>query len=427
MTLPQAGAELTAPATVRWSVVVLLAAALFINYVDRGAVPTAAQLIQDDLGLSTKQLGLLFSAFFWSYALLQIPVGALAERFGAWRILAGGLALWGCATMLVGASRSFTALLALRVLLGIGESAGFPCVSKLLVTVVPLSELGSANGIVAFAYLFGPAVGAYGGGLLMAQYGWRAMFWILGAVSLLWLLPWARMTPPQRATPAGTASAPRLGAILRQVPLWGTSLGHFSSNYVFYFILTWLPFYLVKERGFSTAAMASLTGSAYAVNALSALLAGWVIDRYAARSGRMTLAYKAVMVAYHVGSVACMFCIALGTQSWAVVGIFAYQLLSGISSPGIFAIGQILAGPSASGRWVGIQNAIGNLAGVIAPALTGILVAGGQHFTPAFAVAAGMSILGLIGWVWMVAGIAPLSWPVVGAGSRLEPTRPIAS
>jgi MFS family permease len=427
LTLAQTGAELTAPTTARWSVVVLLAAALFINYVDRGAVPTAAHLIQEDLGLSTEQLGLVFSAFSLTYALLQIPVGALAERFGAWRILAGGLALWGCATMWVGGARSFAALLALRLLLGIGESAAFPSVSKLLATVVPVRELGSANGVVAFAYLVGPAVGAYGGGLLMALYGWRVMFWILGAVSLLWLLPWARMTPPRRAIQGSAASAPRLGAVLRQMPLWGASLGHFSSNYVFYFILNWLPFYLVRERGFSTASMASLIGSAYLVNALSALFAGWAIDRYAARSGRMTLAYKAVMVAYHVGSVVCMFCIALGTQSWAVAGIFVYQLLSGISSPGIFAIAQILAGPSASGRWVGIQNAIGNLAGVIAPALTGILVAGGEHFTAAFVVAAGMSILGLIGWVWMVADVAPISWPTVGAGSPLEPTRQAAS
>jgi len=427
LTLPRTGAELTAPEAARWSVVALLATALFINYVDRGAVPIAAHLIQDDLGLSTQQLGLLFSAFFWSYALLQIPVGALAERFGAWWILAGGLALWGCATMLVGGARSFTALLALRVLLGIGESAGFPCVSKLLATVVPVKDLGSANGIVAFAYLFGPAVGAYCGGLLMTRYGWRATFWILGAVSLLWLLPWARMTPPRRATQAGAASSPTLRLVLRQVPLWGTSLGHFSSNYVFYFILTWLPFYLVKERGFSTAAMAALTGSAYLVNALSALFAGWAIDRFAARSGRATLAYKAVMVAYHVGSVACMLCIALGTQPWAVAAIFVYQLLSGISSPGIFAIAQILAGPSASGRWVGIQNAIGNLAGVIAPALTGLLVAGTRHFTAAFVVAAGMSILGLIGWVWMVGDVAPLGWPAVGAGAGLEPTRQTAS
>jgi MFS family permease len=421
------GAEAAAPA--RWSVVALLAAALFINYVDRGAIPTAAHLIQDDLGLSPRQLGFLFSAFFWSYALLQIPVGALAERFGAWRILAGGLALWGCATMLVGRAHSFAALLALRLLLGVGESTGFPCVSKLLAMVVPLKDLGSANGIVAFAYLFGPAVGTYCGGLLMAQFGWRATFWIFGAVSLLWLVPWARMTSPQLAPAdaAGAAAGPTFRTLLRQLSLWGASLGHFSSNYVFYFILTWLPFYLVRERGFSTTAMASLTGVAYLVNALSALAAGWAIDRFAGRTGRASLAYKSVMVAYHVGSVGCMFGIALGTQPWALAGIFIYQVLAGVSSPGIFAIAQILAGPTASGRWVGIQNAIGNLAGVIAPALTGLLVGSTQHFTAAFAVAAAVSLLGLVGWVWMVPDVAPLAWVAGGAGPRLAPTQQAAS
>src|SRR5205807_1058591 len=139
---------------------------------------TAAHLIQDEIGLSPRQLGLLFSAFFWSYSLLQIPVGWVAERYGAQRVLAAGLAIWACATMLVGVAHSFAALLALRVLLGIGESAGFPSVSKLLTLVVPVRDLGTANGIVAFAYLFGPAVGAYCGGLIMLEFGWRAAFWV---------------------------------------------------------------------------------------------------------------------------------------------------------------------------------------------------------------------------------------------------------
>jgi len=106
-------------ARTRWWIVGLLAAALFINYVDRGALPTAAHLIQDELGFSARQLGLLFSAFFWSYAILQIPLGWFAERVGAERVLAAGLAIWACATMLVGFAHSFAALLALRLLLGI--------------------------------------------------------------------------------------------------------------------------------------------------------------------------------------------------------------------------------------------------------------------------------------------------------------------
>ena len=415
MTPSPTAAEALAPAApalsarARWTIVGLLATALFINYVDRGAVPTAAHLIQDEIGLSPRQLGLLFSAFFWSYSLLQIPVGWVAERYGAQRVLAAGLAIWACATMLVGLAHSFAALLVLRLLLGIGESAGFPSVSKLLTLVVPVRDLGTANGIVAFAYLSGPAVGAYCGGLIMVEFGWRAAFWVFGAASLLWLLPWSQVRLPRSAVAQSTTGGPPLRALLRQPSLWGTSLGLFSTNYGFYFMLTWLPYYAVRERGFSTGEMASLAGSSYVVNALSALLAGWVIDRLA-RAGHANLAYKAVMVVAHAGTVACMLCIALGSQPWAVGAIFLYQVLTGISSPGAFAMSQILAGPTASARWVGIQNCCGNFAGVIAPALTGLLVERSQHFTGAFVVAAAVSVLGLIGWVWMVPRLAPLPW-----------------
>ncbi len=414
MRTPSKAAELTPLA--RWSIVGLLAAALFINYVDRGAVPTAAHLIQDELGLSTGQLGVLFSAFFWTYSILQIPVGWFAERHGAQRVLAAGLALWACATMLVGAVHSFAALLALRLLLGVGESASFPCASKLLAVAVPVGRLGIANGIVAFAYQFGPAVGAYCGGLIMVHYGWRATFWAFGGLSLLWLLPWSQMRLPREPLPVERRDEPTLGTILRQRSLWGTALGLFSSNYAFYFLLNWLPYYVVRERGFSTGQMASLTGSAYLVSALSSIVAGWVIDRFV-RSGRANVAYKSVMVVAHLGTVACMLSIAFAAQPWALSGIFVYQVITGAAAAGVFAIPQILAGPAASARWVGIQNCCGNFAGVIAPALTGLLVAETHRFTAAFVTAAVVSLAGLIGWVWMVPRLAPLPWPARGTGS----------
>jgi MFS family permease len=409
--LTHSGTAADLSARSRWTIVWLVAAALFINYVDRGALPTAAHLIQDDLGLSPQQLGLLMSAFWWLYTLLQFPVGWLVERYGAPRLLAAGLALWACATMLVGVVHSFAALLMLRLLLGIGESVGFPSMSKLLATVVPVKNLALANGIVAFGYLSGPAVGTLVGGLLMASHGWRSAFWVFGALSLLWLLPWSRVQlPPQPVTVGGGADPP-LRALLGRRELWGTSLGLFSVNYAFYFTLTWLPYYVVREHGFSTEKMAGFTFLAYVVHAVSGLVAGWLVDRAIARWGRANLTYKAVMGVTHVGFVACMVCIALAPAPWALAAIFAYQVLDGANSPGVFGIPQILAGPRAAGRWVGIQNGMGNFAGVIAPALTGFLVGASNHFTSAFLVAAVASVLGVVGWVLMIPKVAPLEWP----------------
>jgi MFS family permease len=398
----------------------MLAAVLFINYVDRGTLPTAAHLMQGDLHLDDVQMGTLLSAFSWTYAFLQVPVGWLAERYGAHRILAAGLTIWASATMLIGAAHTFAMLLVLRLLLGVGESAGFPCVSKLLAEVVPAKGLGTANGIVGFAYLFGPAVGTYVGGRLMAQFGWRSAFLVFGALSLLWLWPWSRTAVPGSARRGAARAAgspdgadddsPTFWMILKHPALWGTALGLFSSNYTFFFMLSWLPSYLERERGFSTLEMAQLVGVAYLVNAVCALAGGWGIDRFIARGGSVNVGYKAVMAIVHVGSVVCMLCMALGSKPIAIGFMFLYQALCGASSPGVYAVCQILAGPRASGRWVGIQNSLGNLAGIVAPLVTGFVVQSTGRFTNAFLAAAAMSMLGLIGWIWMLPRLEQLQW-----------------
>ena len=377
---------------------------------DRGALPTAAHLIQDDLNLSPKQLGWLFGAFFWSYSLFQIPVGWLTERFGAQRVLAAGLIVWATATMCIGAAHSFPVVLGLRLLLGIGESVGFPAVSKLLAAVVPVRSLGVANGIVAFGYLSGPAVGTYVGGHMEDAVGWRLTFVALGGASLLWLLPWSRVKLPPRAVRRTDADKPHWWTIAKQKSLWGTALGLFSSNYVFYFMLSWIPYYLVRERGFSTAGMTDMATSAFITNAVAAIAAGWVIDKLIARGRSANNVYKTTMVFTHVGSVVCMVSMAYGSLTLALCGMFAYQALCGIQAPGVYAIPQILAGPRATGRWVGIQNSVGNFAGIVTNGLTGVLVDSLHNFTAAFLVAAVMGFIGVFGWVWMLPELKELAW-----------------
>ena len=271
----------------------MLASALFINYVDRGALPTAAHLIQDDLHFRETQLGLLMSLFSVSYTLAQIPVGWLSERYGAYRVLGAGVAIWACATLLMGFATSFAALFALRLLLGVGESPAFPGSSKLLAVTVPVEKLGKANGWLAVGYLLGPAFGAYIGGKVMALYGWRVAFIMFGALTLLWLIPWSRtrIDEPTGTRSVDPANMPSVWMLLRQRALWGAGIGHFAANYTFYFMIAWLPFYLVRERGFDTVGMATVVGVAFLLNAVGALLAGWAIDKWIGQGRSGNFAY----------------------------------------------------------------------------------------------------------------------------------------
>ena len=396
-------------------VVVLLALAVGINYVDRGNLATAAPLIQEELGLSATQLGMLLSAFFWTYVVAMVGAGWLAERLGARRVLAVGVTIWSVATLLTGFAGSLAALLLLRLLLGLGESTAFPSSSKILAAEVPVRDLGLANGVFSFGYLVGPAVGTLLGGVIMARFGWRASFVLFGCLSLLWLWPWLRLPRPVATTaPTQQERGPTFGAILRQRGLWGASLGHFASNYSFYFILAWLPVYLVKVRGFSLTTMAGIAGGAYLINAISALATGWAQDRWC-KSGRSPdLIYKGLMGATHVAAIGCIAGMALLPVAGSIACLFAYEFVCGIQSPGVYAIPQIIAGPSATGRWVGVQNTCGNMAGIIAPALTGWLVDTSGGFGSAFALASAVNVLGLIGWVFMLPRIAPHDWAAAG-------------
>ncbi len=408
-------------ATPPGKLVALASTALFINYVDRGNLATAAPLIQDQLHLSATQLGILGSAFYYAYVPAQPLVGWLGERYGAHRLLAAGVAIWSLATLLTGFVGAFTSLLLLRLMLGLGESAGFPCVSKLVAVAVPTHRLGTANGVIAFAYQAGPAFGTTLGGLLMNSVGWRPVFIIFGALSLLWLWPWSRVRvaePLPRAAAGEAATAddgPTFQEILRQRGLWGASLGHFAANYNFYFCLSWLPYYLVKSRDFSMSSMAGLLGSAYLINALAGLAGGWFCDVWI-RSGRSAnVIYKGTMALNHIVSIAAMIGMAVLPLQGSIACLFAYEVVLGLSSPGIYAIPQIMAGPAATGRWVGVQNACGNLAGIFAPMLTGILRDVTGSFTSAFVLAALINILGVVGWLWILPRVAPLRWKSTGS------------
>lgn len=401
----------------------LMATSLFINYIDRGNLATGATQIRADLDLSATAYGALAAGFYFAYAFCQLPAGALSDRWGGKVVLAIGAALWSVSTLLTGFVQGFLGLLVLRLILGMGESVAFTTTSKIIASNVPKAQMGLANGVIGFGYLVGPAAGTLIGGMLMTQWGWRATFVLFGAASLLWLLPWSRVriNSPDADDVASTEGASTEGAsagpvvTLRQIlsrrALWGASLGHFAGNWNWYFILGYLPMYLEMQRGFSKEHMATVVSSAYLVNALAALFAGWAIDKAIARGWSPSLTLKGPLALAHVAGLVCMLAMPGMPVDWCIALLFVYEIALGLSCPAYFIIPQIMAGPSAAARWVGVQNMMGNMPGIIGVFFAGVLIdAGGGSYGTAFLLAGLVNLLGLIGWLAILPRVAPVDW-----------------
>jgi MFS family permease len=405
-------ADRARPGFGRW-LIPLLALALFVNYVDRGNLATAAPLIKDELKLDASQLGLLLSGFSWTYVAAMPLAGWLVERIGPYRTMAAGLALWSLATLLTGFAGGFAAILALRLLLGVGEAVAFPCSSKLIAQTVPHHRLGAANALMSQGLSLGPAFGVLAGGLMMAELGWRRVFLVFGVLSLAWLIPWlAGMRRLDRGREPATAAPPAPGfrEILGKRELWGLSIGHVSGNYAFYFVISWLPLYLVKARGFTVAEMATIGGVVYLIYAAAAFAGGWLTDRWIDAGATQGAARKTAAAVAHLLGAAGLLATAFGGPVSSLAGLALTAMGFGIVNPHTFATAQVLAGARASGKWMGVQNCLGNLSGIVGPLITGEIIDRTGGFQAAFVVTAAVALVGLVGWILMIPRVEPLAW-----------------
>jgi ACS family D-galactonate transporter-like MFS transporter len=389
----------------------LLALAILINYVDRGILSIAAPLLERELGLSATRLGILFSAFFYTYTLFVFLSGWLVDRYDVNRVLAAGFAVWTLATAATGLAEGFAVLLLCRLLLGAGESVAFPSASKIIAAHVPTTHIGLANGIITAGIKIGPAAGSLGAGLLIARYGWRPVFVAIGIGCAAWIPAWLKWMPGKdwAGQPSAGCSI-AAGDILGKRSFWGCASGHFCYNYLSYFLVTWLPLYLVKERQLSLRGMSKITAAYFALDALSAFSTGWLADAWVRRGASQSLARKSAMLAGHMtaaaGLLACIF-----TGPATYLGALAVVALgAGMSGAGVFAFAQILAGQRAAGRWAGLQNGFGNFAGMIGPALAGVLVERTGSFSAALVVTATVSLLGALSWTLFVGRVEKIAW-----------------
>jgi MFS family permease len=382
-------------------VIALLVIAVLINYVDRGNLALAAPLLSREWGMSTSRLGILLSAFFWTYVLLQVPMGWLVDRFSAASLLAAGFLAWSSATIFTGLARGFGTLLAMRLLLGVGEAVIFPASSKIFSESLEEKDRGLANGFLVAAIRWGTAVGAFGGGLLMAHFGWRKTFLAIGLLGLLWLPAWQRWKPQRVIHPPQLPvdHLPSFTSILRLRPFWGASIGHLGENYLLYLLMSWLPFYLVHERHLSSSAMAWTAGMIYAIDSAAAIVTGRIADLRIRRGASACSARKwPMVVGLVIAALSLLGCATAGPNTWLLFLVGA-AIGCGTSCSGVYAVPQTLAGPRLAGRWVGMQNCVANLAGIVAPVLTGFLVQRTGHFSAALAVAAAFAAVGALGWV----------------------------
>jgi MFS family permease len=392
-------------------VLFLLAVSIFINYIDRSNLSIAAPALKDEFGISSSQLGLLLSAFFWTYACFQLISGWLVDRLNVNWVFAGGFFLWSAATAGTGIVHAFSWLFALRLLLGAGESVAYPSYSKIIALNFSEEHRGFANALISAGLLLGPGFGMLLGGLAMKSFGWRSFFIALGLASMLWLLPWLKWMP-KNLLPfhTDTARAPSLAEFLRLRSAWGTCLGQFGINYVSYFLLTWLPYYLVRERHFSLFGMAKIGGTAYLLGACFTTLSGWLSDRWIMSGATPTLVRKTFVAGGLALAGTFVGLSVFSNSAYCIAAVILGVIFFGLAASNVWAITQTLAGPHAAGRWTGFQNFIGNLAGVVAPSLTGFVLQRTGHFSWAFVILVAVTFAGAACWIFLVGPIQQVSW-----------------
>lgn len=370
----------------RWAIVVLLAVASIIAYIDR--VNLSVALIDTDFKdffqLTNTDRGFVNSAFFWSYAAMQIPAGWIVDRYGSKYPLAMSFLVWSLLTAVTSLATGFTTLFLIRFLLGFGESVIHPASMRWIRFNFPERNRGLAIGLFMSGSKFGPAIGAVLAAWLIESYGWQAMFLILGLVSLIWLAPWILFVRGDRETGSAMQSkaeaAAQAGAdvpmrrLLASPVLLGTIIGTFCYMYFVYFCLTWMPAYLSEERGLSLKSSSLFTTFSFAGMATVAIIGGWAADRLIARGLDPVKVRKGFTIAGFL--VASTELVGATASSLDVALFFSVLSLSGLglATANYWALTQTLIPSGSIGRIVGVQNCAASVAGIVAPILTGWLV-----------------------------------------------------
>jgi ACS family D-galactonate transporter-like MFS transporter len=407
----------------RWTLLLLLSSAAFINYLDRTSISVAMPSIARELHLDARQQGFVLSAFFWSYALMQLPMGWLIDRFHVKRVYTVSFALWTVAVAMTALAHSYATLIAMRVLLGVGESVYLPAGIKVISMTFAPRDRTFPSGVFDVGCKAGLAIGVVVDASVIVWFGWRGLFLQTGLLGLLWLFPWVLLFPQDNPGRPAQAAAPasagdnaeskpslrgvgvRLGRAAHRLAtnrtVLGISIGFFCWDYFWYFLITWLPIYLMTVRHVSLGNIRLFGSLPFLIIGISETVGCWVVNRIIAGGADLSRASKiAIALGFGMG----LFVIPTATAH----GFGSAMIFLALASTSGLLIGSLLlipancAPPGEVGLWVGIQNFWGNVAGVIAPALTGILIKATGSYMPAFECCAIVLVVGIVAYVWIV-------------------------
>ncbi|GAC1408960.1 MAG: MFS transporter [Candidatus Velthaea sp.] len=417
----------------RWAIALILGFGVLINYIDRGALSVAQQPLHDELGLGPAEFGLLSGAFFWVYALAQVPIGVALDRYGVTLLSRIGAFLWVLASAATALAPNLQTLFAARSFLGLAEAPTFPANAKAVAYWFPKTERGRATSLFDAAAKLSNGIGVLFTGYLMVVFGWRGMFWVTAALSLLFFgLFWAfyrnpsvdkRLTHAEATyiknggaepeTPAG--EMPRgasLGYLLRQPKVWGLTIGFTAYGYLFALLLTWLPGYLTSTFHVNILKAGSYALLIWGVGTITDLVVGgWLVDYLIKKGYDANRVRKSILI---VGLIMGFAVIGAAYTKDINVAVFWITLsVAGIAfhAPVGWSIPGLIAPANSTGKIGGIMNLFNNLAGFFAPTITGLIVARTGSFSIAIVTAAVILVVGIISYSFVLGRIEKIPDP----------------
>ena len=379
-----------------WAILALLALGLMIAFVDRTSLSSA---LADpgfvrEFALTNVERGWLASAFFWSYGLVQLPMGWMVDRYGVKRPYAICFVLWCLAAAATGLVTTLSALILMRLLIGVTEAVVVPATYRYLANNFDETKKGTALGIFSIGGKMGPALGAPLAAWMIVTYSWQWMFIVTGLAGLLWLAPWLRLvrddfpTPGQLAAAGRRAASVPLSNLLASPVVWGGLINNFCYGYFTFYCMSWMPAYLVEQRGLSLKQSGLYTFFSFAGIALIAAVAGWAADRIIARGHDAVLVRKSFVVAGFIGGTTVL----LGAYAPSLPLALFWNVLSlsllGLATANNLALCKLTLIPTqAVGLNTGLQQVATSLAGGVSASLSGwLLHVGGSYELPMLAI-----------------------------------------